>query len=39
MNSVDRIFKLAEHFAYKISLAQTQSAQSGEIDNALLSQG
>jgi hypothetical protein len=38
MNFVDRIFKLAERFARKISLAQ-QSAQSGEIANVLQAAG
>lgn len=39
MNSIDKLFKLAEHFARKISLAQAQSAQPGDIDNALSQAG
>ncbi len=38
MSNTDRLFKLAERFARKVSLAQ-QSAQSGELENVLKDAG
>ena len=39
MSSVDKLFKLADRFARKMSLGQQTSAQPGEVQNALQAAG